>query len=190
MDDYPGGELAVIIVSANSAHWLRPCLTTLFSQSGGIRLEVVVVAAGCTDETVALVENEFPQARALPVENRGFAYGNNQGVLATSAPWVLFLNPDTEILEGTFEELIARLDRRPEVGLVSVRSETPSGVEWPTIRRFPTPLRIACEALGSERLPVRASWLGERELDPLAYERDTECDWVSGSFMLARREAL
>jgi hypothetical protein len=63
-------------------------------------------------------------------------------------------------------------------------------VEWPTIRRFPTPLRTACEALGSEHLPLRAPWLGERELDPQAYERDTECDWLSGSFMLARRETL
>jgi GT2 family glycosyltransferase len=27
-------------------------------------------------------------------------------------------------------------------------------------------------------------------LDPAAYEQETECDWTSGSFMLARREAL
>jgi hypothetical protein len=46
------------------------------------------------------------------------------------------------------------------------------------------------ESLGSEHLPVRASWLGQRELDPACYLRDMECDWVSGSFMLARREAL
>src|SRR6478735_8135563 len=190
MYESSGGDLAVIIVSANSAHWLRPCLSTLFAHTGDIDVDVVVVAAGCSDETVALVEDEFPRARALPVENRGFAYGNNQGVLATKARYVLFLNPDTEILEGTFGDLLDELDRRPTVGLVSVRSETPSGVEWPTIRRFPTPLRIACEALGSEHLPIHASWLGERELNRRAYERDTVCDWVSGSFMLARREAL
>jgi N-acetylglucosaminyl-diphospho-decaprenol L-rhamnosyltransferase len=190
MNDAGGADLAVVIVSANSAHWLRPCLTTLFAHAGDIDLDVVVVAAGCTDDTVELVEAEFPRARALPVENRGFAYGNNRGVIGTTAPWVLFLNPDTEILEGTFEQLLAELEHRPEVGLVGVRSETASGVEWPTIRRFPTPLRIACEALGSEHVPVHASWMGERVLDPDAYARDTACDWVSGSFMLARREAL
>src|SRR6478672_11523327 len=141
MYESSGGDLAVIIVSANSAHWLRPCLSTLFAHTGDIDVD-------------AVVEDEFPRARALPVENRGFAYGNNQGVLATKARYVLFLNPDTEILEGTFEDLLDELDRRPTVGLVSVRSETPSGVEWPTIRHFPTPLRIACEALGSEHLPI------------------------------------
>jgi GT2 family glycosyltransferase len=102
----------------------------------------------------------------------------------------LFLNPDTEILQGTFADLIAELERRPEVGLVGVRSRTHDHIEWPTIRRFPTPLRMLCESLGAEHLPVHASWMGQRELDPGSYERDTECDWVSGSFMLARREAL
>lgn len=190
MDERARDDLAVIIVSANSAHWLRPCLTTLFEHIGDISVDVLVVASGCTDETVELVDEEFAPARTLAVENRGFAAGNNQGVLATSSRYVLFLNPDTEILEGTFEALLRELDARPEVGLISVRSETPDGVEWPTIRRFPTPLRTACEALGSEHLPRRATWMGERELDPRAYERDTECDWLSGSFMLARREAL
>jgi GT2 family glycosyltransferase len=188
--DWNVTDLAVIIVSANSGHWLRPCLSTLLTHAGEARLDVVVVAAGCTDDTVPLVRREYPSVRTVTCENRGFAYGNNRGFRTTTAPYVLFLNPDTQILHGNFGDLLDELERRPEVGLVGVRSRTPEGVQWPTIRRFPTPTRMLFEALGSERLPFRASWLGERELDPAAYERDTECDWVSGSFMLARREAL
>src|SRR5205085_3033216 len=45
-------------------------------------------------------------------------------------------------------------------------------------------------ALGSERLPFRASWLGERELRLERYESELSCDWTSGSFMIARKEAL
>lgn len=183
-------DLAVIIVSANSGRWLRPCLSSLLPHAGGARLDVVVVDSGCTDDTVSIVRREFPWVRIVSCENRGFGHGNNRGFLTTSAPYVLFLNPDTEILEGTFGELLQELERRPEVGLVGVRSRTPEGVQWPTIRRFPTPTRVLFEGLGSEHLPLRASWLGERELDPAAYERDTACDWVSGSFMLARREAV
>jgi GT2 family glycosyltransferase len=32
--------------------------------------------------------------------------------------------------------------------------------------------------------------MGERELDLAAYDREVACDWTSGSFMLARREAI
>jgi GT2 family glycosyltransferase len=182
-------DLAVIVVSANSGRWLRPCLASVFARAGGASLEVVVVDAECTDDTAAATA-EFPDARLLPAENHGFAYGNNRAFLATTAPYVLFLNPDTEILAGSFGELVAALDRRPEVGLVGVRQLTPDGELWPTIRRFPSPLRHLFESLGSEHLPWRGSWLGERELDPEAYDRETPCDWTSGSFMLARREAV
>jgi GT2 family glycosyltransferase len=184
------GRLAVIVVSANSAHWLRPCLHTVFERAGGIELDVVVVASGCTDDTVALVEREFPRARTLSCENRGFAHGNNQALRGIDADWVLFLNPDTEILEGTLAELVACVAPREDIGLVGVRQITPDGSLFPTIRRFPSVTRALFEALGSERFPFRASWLGERELDLDRYEEEVECDWTSGSFMLARRDAL
>jgi len=183
-------RLAVIVVSANSAGWLRPCLTTLYDRAGDVDLDVVVVASGCTDETVVLVEREFPHARTISCENRGFAYANNQALRTVDADWVLLLNPDTEILDGSLEQLVDELESRPSVGLVGVRQLSPDGSVFPTIRRFPNAARSLFEALGSERWPLRASWLGERELDPDVYERDVPCDWTTGSFMLLRWSAL
>ena len=98
--------------------------------------------------------------------------------------------PGHEILEGSFSDLIDRLDSRPTVGLVGVRQLTSDGRVFPTIRRFPNAFRSLFEALGSERFPLRVSWLGERELDLRVYERDVACDWTSGSFMLVRWETL
>jgi N-acetylglucosaminyl-diphospho-decaprenol L-rhamnosyltransferase len=183
-------RLSVIIVSANSASWLRPCLTTVFERAGDVELDVVVVAAGCTDETVPLVEAEFPRARTISCENRGFAHANNCALSTVDADWILLLNPDTEILDGTFADVIDRLSSRPTVGLVGVRQLSSDGQLFPTIRRFPNAVRSLFEALGSERFPFRAPWLGERELDLRVYEREVPCDWTSGSFMLVRREAL
>src|SRR5712691_11720756 len=192
---YAGGkealhDLAIIIVSTNEAHWLRPCLSTVFDRSDGASLDVVVADNQSTDGTRELVETEFPQARVVTCENRGFAHANNRGYMTTNARYVLFLNPDTEILQGTFGELVRALDERPEVGLVGVKQVTADGRLHPTIRRFPNALRALGEALGSEHFPFRASWLGERELDMTLYDSEVECDWTSGSFMLARREAL
>jgi GT2 family glycosyltransferase len=110
--------------------------------------------------------------------------------MTVTAPYVLFLNADTEIMRGTFAELLDELGRRPEVGLIGVRQLAPSGQVYPTIRRFPTLSRLFFEAIGSERFPFHAPWLGERELDLSAYDSEVACDWVSGSFMLAKRAAL
>jgi N-acetylglucosaminyl-diphospho-decaprenol L-rhamnosyltransferase len=110
--------------------------------------------------------------------------------MTCDARYVLFLNPDTEILEGTFEELVRALDERPLVGLAGVKQRTADGALYPTIRRFPTAPRAFGEAVAAARLGVRASWLGTHELDRAAYEREVACDWTSGSFMMARREAI
>lgn len=183
-------DLAVIVVSTNEAKWLSACLSTVFAHAGDATLDVIVVDNDSTDGTRELVEAEFPAARVITSRNRGFAHGNNRGLMATTAPYILFLNPDTEVVDGTFGELVARMAERPQVGLVGVKQLTGEGAVYPTIRRFPTLGRMFFEAFASEKLPWRASWLGERELDPAAYERETRCDWTSGSFMLVRREAI
>ena len=183
-------DLAVIVVSTNEAHWLRRCLPSVYEHAGEIELDVVVADNCSTDGTRELVESEFSPARVVQCVNRGFAHANNCALRTVDARWILFLNPDTEILDGTLAGLLERVGARPTVGAVAVRQVTPDGQLYPTIRRFSTATRWFFEAIGSERFPFKASWLGERELDMSLYEQDVECDWTSGSFLLVRREAL
>jgi len=183
-------DLAIIIVSTNEAHWIEKCLPTVFAHAGNVKLDVVVVDNSSTDGTRELVETRYPHARVVTCENRGFAYANNRGAMTCDARYVLFLNPDTEIVKGTFAELIGLLDAREDVGLAGVRQLTADGTLWPTIRYFPSISRSLGEAFGSERWPKRWSWAGERELDLSIYSEEVDCDWTSGSFMLARSAAL
>jgi len=183
-------DLAIVIVSTNEARWLEPCLRTVFASAGGASLDVVVVDNESSDGTRELVGEKFPEARLVNSANRGFSHANNRGADSCNARYVLFLNPDTEILSGNFGELVAAMDERPDVGLIGVRQVTGDGELWPTIRYFPSLPRAVGEALASERWPVRPRWAGERELDMALYEREHSCDWTSGSFMLTRREAL
>ena len=110
--------------------------------------------------------------------------------MTCDARYVLFLNPDTAILQGNLSDLIAHMDARPDIGLVGVRQVDGEGHLDMTIRRFPNALRALGDALSAERLPGRPRWLGERALDLAAYDHEAECDWTPGSFMLARREAI
>jgi N-acetylglucosaminyl-diphospho-decaprenol L-rhamnosyltransferase len=183
-------DLAIITVSTNEAQWLRPCLRTVFRHIGDISADVVVVDNDSHDGTADLVAEEFPDARVVWSRNHGFSHANNRGLMTCNARYVLFLNPDTEILEGTFADVVRLMDARPTVGLVGVRQIIDDGRLDKTIRRFPTALRTLGDALSLERLPRRPHWLGEREIDMGAYEREYECDWTTGSFMLVRREAI
>ena len=190
VDDRDITDIAVIIVTYNSAGWIRACLRSVFARLGGLVADVIVVDAESRDRTVDIVTTEFPAVRLIRCRNRGFGYANNRALMTCDARYVLFLNPDTEILDGTISGLVDGLDRRPGVGLIGVRQVNGAGELDPTIRRFPNALRGFGDAMSAERLSRRPPWLGERETDLSVYDGEVECDWTSGSFMLARREAL
>ncbi len=183
-------DLAIITVSTNEANWIRPCLRTVFEHLGDIRADVVVVDNDSSDGTPDVVADEFPDARVVWSANHGFSHANNRALMTTNARYVLFLNPDTEIVSGTFEELVRAMDERPTVGLIGVKQLDGKGKLDTTIRHFPNALRAVGEAFSAERMANRPRWLGERELDLDVYEREVACDWTSGSFMLVRREAI
>jgi N-acetylglucosaminyl-diphospho-decaprenol L-rhamnosyltransferase len=180
----------VLIVSANDARWLTPCLQSVYGHAGQLDLEVLVVENACTDGTRELVEASFPAVTVVSSPNRGFAYGNNRGLEHVDARYVLLLNPDTEILHGELAELIALLDRTPEIGLAGVRQIDGDDAPLPTLRRDPSVARALGEALRCEHWPLHPAWAGERVLDPAAYREAGAHDWIAGSFMLIRREAL
>jgi GT2 family glycosyltransferase len=182
-------DLAIIVVSYNSVRWIASCLRSISTHLGELKADVVVVDADSRDETTDIVA-DFDDVRLIRCRNGGFAYANNRGLMTCDARYVLFLNPDTEILEGQLSDLIDWMDAQPDVGLVGVRQVDGKGRLDMTIRRFPNALRALGDALSAEHLPRRPRWIGERELDPAAYDREVTCDWTSGSFMLARREAI
>jgi GT2 family glycosyltransferase len=169
---------------------LAACLSSVYAKAGNLDLDVVVVDSGSTDDTVALVRREFPDVRVIPSVNLGVAAANNRGLEAVDAEWVLFLNPDTRILSGTLEELVSLLRERPTAGLAGVRQVDENGALDATMRRFPNVVRMFFANLGAEHLRSKASWLGLRVFDAASYEHETQCDWTSGSFMLARKPVI
>ena len=181
-------DLAVIVVSHDQERWLPRCLSTLLEHAQGLSVDLVVVDNGSTGDARELVERDFPQARAIASENRGFAHACNLAAATTDARWLLFLNPDTEVLEGSLGELAAGLTA--ETGIAGVRQLDDSGALIPTMRLFPSASRALGDSLGLERFPGRPDWLGERELRLERYDREFEGDWTIGSFLLIRREAF
>lgn len=109
-------EIAVVVVNWNGAHLLRTCLGSLRRQSFD-DFETVLVDNGSTDDSLALVAEEFPEVRVLSLDrNLGLAGGTNAGIGITDAPIVATLNNDTEADPRWLAELHGALLAHPEAG--------------------------------------------------------------------------
>jgi len=100
-------ELSIIIVSYNTIDYLYECLKSL-ERFKDKRIEIFVVDNGSNDGSPDTVATNFPWATLIRNEqNRGFAAANNQAILKSAGRYIMLLNSDTIMLEGTPEKIIS-----------------------------------------------------------------------------------
>src|SRR4051812_46460440 len=108
--------LAVVMVTHDSAAYVGRTLAALSPQlrEGD---EVVVVDNASSDGTAAAVHAGAPHVRVLAQgRNLGFAGGASVGAQATTAPLLLFLNPDARPAPDCLEALRQASRERPDWG--------------------------------------------------------------------------
>ncbi len=183
-------DVAVVVVNYNPGPYLTRCLRSAFESAGEARLEVVVIDNASADRSATDAIRASPAARLIQNDsNRGFAAAVNQGIRATSAPYILLLNPDAEIAAGTLGGLVKVARDHPAGGVIGPLVKDPDGSIYPSARKVPT----LTEALGHSFLgPFRPNNRYTRSYTMADWDRRTErrVEWVSGSCQLLNRAAL
>src|SRR5918992_962303 len=112
-------DLAVAVVNHNAGPFLAGCLDSIAASSGDVATEVVLVDNASMDGSVDRATESHPRVRVIRNEdNRGFARAANQALDVTTAPFVLLLNPDAQIVGGTLESLVKVAGERPRAGAI------------------------------------------------------------------------
>ncbi|MDP8955882.1 MAG: glycosyltransferase family 2 protein [Actinomycetota bacterium] len=188
--EHAAPDLGVVVVNYNAGPFIVRCLRSAFESAGDARLEAVVVDNASADGSTDLVLTEHPDVRIIQNDsNRGFATAANQGIVATSAPYVLLLNPDAEVTAGTLSGLLKVAKDRPRLGALGPLIREPDGRIYPSARKVPT----ASEAFGHLFLGlVHPDNRWSRAYTMSGWDRRSErlVDWVSGSCLLLNRAAL
>jgi N-acetylglucosaminyl-diphospho-decaprenol L-rhamnosyltransferase len=181
--------LDVVIVSYRSRELLRECLEALRAHPPSRPLSIVVVDNDSGDGTAQMVEREFPEVDLMAFSsNRGFAAATNHGAERGSARYLLALNPDTAVTEGSLDAAIAVLESHPEVAVVGPRLERADGsLDHAARRSFPTPLSALGHFTGVGR---RAGAPGRLAAYRAPEVESGAVDAVNGAFMLMRRSAF
>lgn len=184
-------QTSAIIVNYNAGSLLYSCVNSLRASSQDI--EIIVVDNASHDSSLNYIDHMQEVVIVRNPINVGFAAACNIGIKASTAPFLLFLNPDCDLEGGALTPLITSLKSDDCVGMVGGLLLNWDGTEQAGGRRLvPTPWRSFVRAFGLHRFA---------DLWPEVFHdfhlhktpiptKPIEVEAISGACMLVKREAV
>lgn len=104
-----GIELDIIIPAYNAEAYIARCLDSALNQQTTHSFRLIVIDDGSKDATGAIIDSYGGDPRLLikHQENRGLAGARNAGLELSDAQYVMFLDSDDFLTEGSIEALMS-----------------------------------------------------------------------------------
>jgi GT2 family glycosyltransferase len=183
--------VSIVIVNWNSREYLRKCIASILANTHRTALEIVVIDSASFDGAGRMLREHYPEVRFIQSEaNVGFAKANNQAARSAAGEYLLFLNPDTELVGPAIDALHAAARALPDAGVVGCRLLNSDGtVQTSCIQSIPT---ITNQLLDSEVL--RARWPKSRLWGMAALHdasmKPSEVEAISGACLMVKRKTF
>lgn len=179
-------DVAVVVVNWNTRNLLLRCIQCVYDVCAGSPPEVIVVDNASSDDSVLSIREHFPHIHIIENhENVGFARANNQGVQASSAPYVLLLNSDAFLTTGALQIMLDLMRHEPRAALVGAQLRNADGSFQSSHTPFPSWWREFLILSGLGRM-LKGPWYPSRRDE---VEKGPQIvDYVDGACMLARRD--
>lgn len=188
-------DLSVIIVNYHTEELTLNCIDSIVKNTKGIKYEIIVVDSETNGK---IQKSKNPKIQLIQrKENVGFTGGNNLGMREAKGDYVLLLNSDTEIHDNVLIEMVNWLNKNPKIGIATCALKNADGSIQGTGGYFPTLLRVF------SWMTIQDFPLVDKMIPPFHptkeksfsknnrfYEIEREMDWVTGAFMMIRREVI
>jgi GT2 family glycosyltransferase len=168
----------IIVLHWQGSHYTRACLASLRSLTY-TNLKVILVDNGSPDNSGGSIAQQFPEVELVETgKNLGFSGGCNAGIdycLRKGAQWIWLLNNDTKVGTDSLSRLMEIADQAPRAGALGAMVVTGEGDLF--------------AASGAGEIDFNRAKTFLRKTAP-ADSKFIECDWLSGSNLLLRAQAL
>ena len=183
-------NLSIILVSYNTVAYITRALASVYQETLENSFEVIVVDNASTDDSVAVLRQQFPQIKLIESkQNLGFAGGVRLGVAQASGHYLLLLNPDTVILDNAIDKLVKFAQQYPNNGIwggVTLNNDLSLNSQhaW----EKPTFKNLLFSALGLSKTFNKSAFFNSANYGDWARDSIKEVDILSGCFFLTTRQ--
>src|SRR5690606_8207575 len=154
--------------------------------------EIFLVDNNSIDGSAGFIREKYPDVIVIEnEENIGFSKANNLALRRASGNYILILNADTILEEGTFSKMIRFCEDNQNAGAVTSRLILANGqLDSACKRSFPTPGVAIPRMLGLSGLFPKSKLFGKYNLSYLDENQTHKVDAICGAFMFIPKEAL
>jgi GT2 family glycosyltransferase len=184
--------LDIIIVNYKSTPYLLDCLSSVFGSFNGLSVNVFVFDNDSNDN-VDQINESFPKTFLTKnTKNIGFSKAVNNVLKRTTSKYAVILNPDTIVDQEFLKSIVSYMDANPGVGIAGPKIFDQGGTIQGSARLFPTfhTVFFGRSALLTKMFPKNRFTCANLLTSTCDGKTPMEVDWVSGSCMTVRREAL
>lgn len=190
-------DLSVIIVNWNVKELLFRSLDSILRYSDNLQYEIIIVDNDSKDGSVKDITRQYHkwiQNGTLKIIandfNAGFAKANNQGLKMAQGEFVLFMNPDMELLENSFGKLISFMREKENVAACTTRLLYADKTLQPNVKNFPALCDQIIVLLKLHHfltfLPCLKKYLNKN----FDYTQEGEIEQAMGAFIFARKSII
>ncbi|MBI4036747.1 glycosyltransferase family 2 protein [Candidatus Daviesbacteria bacterium] len=182
-------DLGISIINYKTKELTAQCLKSIFDKNWNIKYKVFLVDNNSQDGSLKFLKEKFPLAHFQENnENLGFAGGHDSILPKIEARYILVLNSDTKINSGVLDKMVEFMDQKPAMGIASCKIFDFEGKLQPNAGNLPYGLALITWLFNLEPLGLkRQSFHIE---DSKFYEDFHLVGWVSGSFLLIKKEVV
>jgi hypothetical protein len=181
--------LSIIIVHYKTRELTLQCLRSLREFGPKIPYEILLIDNDSRDGIGDAVAKEFPEVRLMePGRNDGFGPANNLGIANSRGQYICLLNSDTKLIEPIFDTIVQLMEARPDLGCIGPRHFGADGLHQVSYGKFPSLLTEIRRKILDRRISRNDAGI-RKYLDEFC-AAEKEVDWLSGSCLLVRRDAL
>jgi len=186
-------DISIIIVNYNVKDLADNCISSAYKANGSkFELEIFFVDNYSVDGSYEFISSKYPDVICFKnSQNLGFSKANNIALKRAKGKYVLILNPDTVLEEGTFEKMIDFIESNENIGAVTSKLILGNGeLDKACKRSFPTLSAALPRILGLTALFPKSKLFGKYNLTYLDENKIHEVDSICGAFMFIPKKVL
>jgi len=183
-------DVSIIIVNWNTIKLLRECIQSVYDETT-CSFEIFVVDNNSSDGSADMVRKEFPNVLLIANDdNKGFAAGNNQAMKLCKGDHILLLNPDTKVLKGAIDKLLAFLNSKSDMGAAACKLLNGDGSLQKSVGNFYSFIGTLFENRIIPKILPNSKYLAKKYVAFWDHTTPREIDWARGAVLLVRREVV